>query len=159
MSIENFLQESVGWLSWAGLVLIALTLIGFIFNWGIKFRLVGVTVFTLLLAGSSWAFSASYTPPVVIEGAKYAPIVYDNGYDLLVAQALDDFPEEAINPTLQQIAGNIKGGGRNGALVHVRLRKLESGGDGVSKPKILGEVIRDTGQNITIDSKNSTDAE
>ncbi len=42
-----------------------------------------------------------------------------------------------------QIAGNLKGGGRNGAQVKVRLRKIESAGDGISKPIILGEVIND----------------
>ena len=48
----------------------------------------------------------------VIEGAKYAPVVFDNGKDLVVIQASDDFPQEAINPTLQQVAGNLKGSGR-----------------------------------------------
>ena len=55
----------------------------------------------------------------------------------------NDFPKEAIKPTLLQIAGNLKGGGRNGAQVKVRLRKIESAGDGISKPIILGEIIND----------------
>ena len=42
-----------------------------------------------------------------------------------------------------QIAGNLKGGGRNGAQVNVRLRKIEEVGEGISKPIILGEVIKD----------------
>ena len=37
----------------------------------------------------------------------------------------------------------MKGGGRNGAQVKVRLRKIESAGDGISKPIILGELIND----------------
>ena len=42
-----------------------------------------------------------------------------------------------------QIAGNLKGGGRNGAQVKVRLRKIESVGDGISRPIVLGEIIND----------------
>ena len=37
----------------------------------------------------------------------------------------------------------MKGGGRNGAQVKVRLRKIESAGNGISKPIILGELIND----------------
>ncbi len=134
------------------MALALITSISFAFNWGTKFRLVGATVFTLLLAGSSWAFSASYTAPFLVNGAVYAPVVYDNGYDLVVAQASDNFPEVAIKPTLQQIAGNIKGGGRNGAKVNVRLRKVEADGEGISRPIILGEVIRDLNNNTTLES-------
>ena len=124
-------------------VLFCTTFLAYLFNWGIKFRLTGTTIFTLLLSASCWAFDQSYTPPFNVEGYKYAPIVYDNGFDLVVAQASNDFPEEAIKPTLLQIAGNLKGGGRNGAQVKVRLRKIESAGDGISKPIILGELIND----------------
>ena len=42
-----------------------------------------------------------------------------------------------------QIAGNLKGGGRNGSQVRVRLRKIESAGDGISTPIVLGELIKD----------------
>ena len=56
-----------------------------------------------MLSLSSWAFIQSYTEKVVIEGAKYVPIVYDNGFDLIIAKADNDFPEESINPTLEQL--------------------------------------------------------
>ena len=72
------------------------TLIAFIFNFGFKFRITGATIFSLLLSLSSWAFIQSYTEKVVIDGAKYVPIVYDNGFDLIIAKAEDDFPEESI---------------------------------------------------------------
>ncbi len=143
MSISEVIQDVTRWLAWGGLGLGLVTILAYITGWGIKFRLTGITIFTLLLSGSCWAFAQSYTPPVNVEGYKYAPIVYDNGYDLVVAQASNDFPEEAIKPTLLQIAENLKGGGRNGAQVYIRLRKIESKGDGISKPIILGEVIKD----------------
>ena len=143
MSMSEVIQDLTKWLAWGGAGASLLTILAYLFSWGIKFRLTGITIFTLLLSASCWAFDQSYTPPFNVEGYKYAPIVFDNGYDLVVAQASDDFPEEAIKPTLLQIAGNLKGGGRNGAQVKVRLRKIESAGDGISKPIILGEIIND----------------
>ena len=143
MSMSEVIQDVTKWLSWGGSGLGVLTILAYLFNWGIKYRLTGTTIFTFLLSASCWAFQQSYTPPINVEGYKYAPIVYDNGFDLVVAQASNDFPKEAIKPTLLQIAGNLKGGGRNGAQVKVRLRKVESVGDGISKPIILGELIKD----------------
>ncbi len=149
MSISQFLQQAATWLAWSGLGLGFITIISFLFNWGVKFRLVGAAIFTLLLSGSCWAFQESYTPPVTIEGAMYTPVVYDNGGNLIVAQAPEDFPSEAIEPSLKQIAGNLKGGGRNGAKVAVRIRKIEDIRPGVSTPIVLGEAIRDPLTNTT----------
>ena len=141
MSMSEVIQDVTKWLAWGGSGLGVLTILAYLFNWGIKFRLTGTTIFTLLLSVSCWAFEQSYTPPFNVEGYKYAPIVYDNGFDLVVAQASNDFPEEAIKPTLLQIAGNLKGGGRNGAQVKIRLRKIVSSGDGISEPIVIGEII------------------
>tara|TARA_B100000965_G_scaffold396523_1_gene411590 strand:- start:193 stop:732 length:540 start_codon:yes stop_codon:yes gene_type:complete len=143
MSMSEVIQDLTKWLAWGGAGIGILTILAYLFSWGIKFRLTGITIFTLLLSASCWAFDQSYTPPFNVEGYKYAPIVYDNGFDLVVAQASSDFPQEAVKPTLLQIAGNLKGGGRNGAQVKVRLRKIESAGEGISKPIILGELIND----------------
>ncbi len=151
MSIIEVIQDATRWLAWGGFGLSLLTVLAYLFKWKIKFRLTGITIFTVLLSASCWAFDQSYRPPVNIEGYKYAPIVYDNGFDLVVAQASNDFPEEAIKPTLLQIAANLKGGGRNGAQVKVRLRKVESAGDGISKPIILGEIIKDLNESKIIE--------
>ena len=154
MSMSEVIQEITKWLAWGGAGLGVLTILAYLFSWGIKFRLTGITIFTLLLSASCWAFDQSYTPPINVEGYKYAPIVYDNGFDLVVAQASNDFPKEAIKPTLLQIAGNLKGGGRNGARVKVRLRKIESAGDGISKPVVLGEIIIDLKESKIIELPN-----
>ncbi len=148
MSISQFLQDATSWLAWSGIGLTIITLIAFITRWGIKFRLVGATIFTILLSGSFWAFQESYTPPREIEGALYVPVVYDNGADLVVAQASEDFPEEAIQPSLEQIAENLKGGGRNVKNVYVRIRRIEDVEEGISKPVVLGQIIRDPSKKI-----------
>ena len=149
MSINQVLQDITQWLGWLGLFLAFLTLAAFIIRWDVKFRLVGATIFTFLLSASCWAFGESYSPPYKVEGAKYAPIVYDNGYDLVVAQAPKKFQPEDIEPTLKQIAGNLKGGGRNGAIVTVRIREVIDEGNGISEPVILGEILKDLRKNNT----------
>ena len=145
MPLPEFLEVSSKWLAWSGLGLSALTAIAFVSRWGLRFRLVGVSSFTFLLAVSCWAFSISYSPPVRLEGAVQVPIVFDNGTDLVVAQASIDFPKEAITPTLNQIAANLRPGGRN-AEVRVRLRQLQAVSEGTSKPVVLGETKRDFSQ-------------
>ena len=123
-----------------GIILFLGSLIAFIFNLGFKFRITGATIFSLLLSLSSWAFIQSYTENVNIEGAKYVPIVYDNGFDLIIAKADNEFPEEAIEPTLKQLSENLKKGSRSGSNVKIKIRKLERISEDVSKPIIIGEI-------------------
>ena len=115
-------------------------LIAFIFNFGFKFRIVGATIFSLLLSLSSWAFIQSYTENIKIDGAKYVPVVYDNGFDLIITKADNDFPEEAIEPTLKQLSENLKKGSRSGSKVKIKIRKLQRVSEDVSKPIIIGEI-------------------
>ena len=142
MPLPELLETSSGWLAWGGVVLSALTIVAFVARWGLRFRLVGVTSFTLLLSASCWAFSVSYTPTVKVDGAVRVPVVFDNGDDLVVAQAGEDFPPEAVAPTLEQLAQNVRPGGRSSAVVSVRLRQLQPAGDGASTPIVLGELER-----------------
>ena len=143
MALDQLLLAAAPWLGWSGLALVMLTLVAFLASWGLRFRLVGVSSFTLLLAVSCWAFGVSYTPPVVIEGAVRAPIVFDNGNDLVVAQASVDLDDAAVGATLEQLAGNLRGSGRASSLVVVRLRGIRQASDGLGRPIILGEITRD----------------
>ena len=152
MTIVQLIETSQSWLVWLAIGLAALALLSFLFKWDIRFRLIGTTIFTTLLCGSCWAFVSSYSPPFRVEGALYAPIVYDNGNDLVIAQASKDFPKESIQATLEQIAGNLKGGGRKRQNVIVRLRKVQSSTEGIDNPIIIGEVIRNINEAITTNS-------
>ena len=147
MSFFELLENTPKLFGFLGIFLLVVTLIAFIFNFGFKFRITGATIFALLLSLSSWAFIQSYTEKVVIEGSKYLPIVYDNGFDLIIAKAEDDFPEEAIKPTLEQLSENLRKGSRSGANVKIKIRKLEKISDGVSKPVIIGEVQKNVRMN------------
>ncbi|QNI94187.1 hypothetical protein SynA15127_01106 [Synechococcus sp. A15-127] len=143
MAIDQLLLTAAPWLGWSGLALGLLTVVAFVAGWGLRFRLVGVSSFTLLLSVSCWAFAVSYSPPVRIEGAVRVPIVFDNGEALVVAQAPAEMPMSAVTPTLEQLAGNLRGAGRSSRTVQVRLRAVQPDGDGRSRPVILGEIVRD----------------
>ena len=147
MSFFELLENTPKFFGFLGIFLLVVTLIAFIFNFGFKFRITGATIFALLLSLSSWAFIQSYTEKVVIEGSKYLPIVYDNGFDLIIAKAEDNFPEEAVKPTLEQLSENLRKGSRSGANVKIKIRKLEKFSDGVSKPVIIGEVQKNVRMN------------
>ena len=147
MSFFELLENTPKIFGFFGIFLFIGTLIAFFFNFGFKFRIVGATIFSLLLSLSSWAFIQSYTEKVVIEDAKYLPIVYDNGFDLIIAKADDDFPEKSIAPTLEQLSENLRKGSRSGANVKIKIRKLEKISDGVSKPVVIGEVQKNVKMN------------
>ena len=147
MSFFELLENTPRIFGFLGVFLLCVTLIAFIFNFGFKFRIIGATIFSILLSLSSWAFIQSYTETVVIEDAKYVPIVYDNGFDLIIAKAENDFPEESIKPTLEQLAENLRKGSRSGANVKIKIRKLEKISDGISKPVVIGEVQKNVKMN------------
>jgi len=139
MSFFELLESSPKIFGLIGLALLLGTLIAFIFKLSLKYRLTGATIFAFLLSISSWAFLQSYSEKVKVDGALYLPIVYDNGYDLIVAKAEIDFPTDSIKPTLEQLEINLKKGSRNGKKVKIRIRGLEKITEDVSKPVIIGE--------------------
>ena len=140
MSFFELLESTPKIFGIIGGILFFITLITFFFDFPLKFRLTGATIFSFLLSIFSWAFLQSYSEVVKIDGAVYLPIVYDNGSDLIITKADKDFPEESIEPTLKQISSNLKRGSRSGRKVKIRIRRLEKISDGISKPIVLGEV-------------------
>ena len=139
MSFFELLENTPFIFGLLGIFLFLVTLISFIFNFNFKFRITGATIFSLLLSLSSWAFIQSYSQNIKVEGAKYVPIVYDNGFDLIIAKANNDFPLEAIEPTLKQLSDNLRKGSRSGSKVKIKIRTLEKVSEGISRPIILGE--------------------
>ena len=140
MSFFELLESTPKIFGIIGVILFFITLITFFFNFSLKFRLTGATIFSFLLSIFSWAFLQSYSENIKIEGAVYLPIVYDNGSDLIISKADQDFPIESIEPTLKQISSNLKKGSRSGRKVKIRIRSLEKISEGVSKPIVIGEV-------------------
>jgi hypothetical protein len=145
MAADPIFLTAGRWLLAAAGLLAVLTLAGFLSRWGMRFRLVGVTSFTTLLAISCLAFSVSYVPRTSVPGAAAAPVVFDNGGDLVIAAADADLPRQAWGPTAEQVARNLHGSGRSSADGHVevRLRRVEAIDSGRGRPVILARADRD----------------
>ena len=140
MSFFELLESTPKIFGVIGIILFFITLITFFFVFKIKFRLTGATIFSFLLSIFSWAFLQSYIESVKVEGAVYTPIVYDNGTNLIIAKANNDFQQSSVKPTLEQISLNLKRGSRSGQEVKIKIRVLEKVSEDISKPIILGEV-------------------
>ena len=130
------------WLGIASAALLLLTVVAFVVRWGIRFRLVGVTSFTVLLSLSCLAFAVSYAPRQLVDGAVSVPVVFDNGSDLVIAAAPADLAPEVFGPSVQQVALNLRGSGRGTQQVEVRLRRVEATAPGTDTPKVLATAIR-----------------
>jgi hypothetical protein len=142
MRADPLLLTAGEWLGVASAVLLLLTVVAFVVRWGIRFRLVGVTSFTLLLSLSCLAFAVSYAPRLQVEGAVSVPVVFDNGSDLVVAAAPADLQPEAYGPSVQQVALNLRGSGRGTQTVEVRLRRVEPTAEGTDTPVVLATAVR-----------------
>jgi hypothetical protein len=79
-----------------------------------------------------------------VAGALQAPVVFDNGGDLVVAASTNELPEGAWGATAEQVARNLRGSGRVSpdGHVRVRLRGLEAQEGGRARPVILAEADR-----------------
>ena len=144
MRADPLLLTAGEWLGVASAVLLLLTVVAFVVRWGIRFRLVGVTSFTVLLSLSCLAFAVSYAPRQLVDGAVSVPVVFDNGTDLVVAAAPADLDPAAFGPSVQQVALNLRGSGRGTELVEVRLRRVEATAPGTDTdtPVVLATAIR-----------------
>jgi hypothetical protein len=142
MRADPLLLTAGEWLGVASAALLLLTLVAFVVRWGIRFRLVGVTSFTVLLSLSCLAFAVSYAPRQLVEGAVSVPVVFDNGTDLVIAAAPADLDPAAFGPSVQQVALNLRGSGRGTQLVEVRLRRVETTAPGTDTPVVLATAIR-----------------
>jgi hypothetical protein len=142
MRADPLLLTAGEWLGVASAVLLLLTVVAFVVRWGIRFRMVGITSFTVLLSLSCLAFAVSYTPRQQVEGAISVPVVFDNGSDLVVAAAPAQMDPQAYAPSVQQVALNLRGSGRGTQMVEVRLRRVEPKGEGSDVPVVLATAIR-----------------
>jgi hypothetical protein len=142
MRADPLLLTAGEWLGVASALLLLLTVVAFLVRWGIRFRLVGITSFTVLLSLSCLAFAVSYTPRQLVEGAISVPVVFDNGSDLVIAAAPAQMAPEAYGSSVQQVALNLRGSGRGTQRVEVRLRRVEPKGDGSDVPVVLATAIR-----------------
>jgi hypothetical protein len=133
---------------WVGIVTLAcgiLTGVGFVFQWGFRFRLVGVTSFLGVLTSGLFVLSVVPFTRTVIPGAVHFSVVYDNGGNQTVITVPQPIKESELEATLRQAASDLFSYGRLGGAdqqLTIRARTIIHPAPGVSQPLFLGAAKR-----------------
>lgn len=137
---------------WSAIITIVFaifTIITFIFKWGFRFRMVGVTSFMGVLTGGIFALSLGLFTRVEIPGAVRYSLVYDTGGNQTVIAVPPTITPNELEATMRQAAGDLFSFGRGGSgtgKLTIRVRTILHPQEGVSEPLYLGEVKRSLAQ-------------
>lgn len=152
------------WSGIATLIFAFITLLSFIFKWGIRFRLAGATGFMLVLTGGLFPLSLTPLTRTVIPGAVRYKLVYDSGSSQAVIATPSQISSSELDATLRQAASDLFSYGRLGTRqdnqLTIRARSIVHPEPGLSVPLYLGQVKRslsdrdDSGMQIDIYEDN-----
>ncbi len=161
-SPENFLTYTQ-WSAWVMLACGIAAGLAFVFKWGFRFRLVGVTSFMGVMTVGLLALSLVPISQTVVPGAEKFSLVYDTGAATVVIAVPPTLTKPALEATLKQAAGNLFSSGRAGqgnTQLLIRARTVIHPEPGVSVPLYLGQIQRslsrrnDTNMAVTFFDKN-----
>lgn len=149
------------WSIVATFVFFLLAIVGFIFKWGIRFRLVGITGFMIVLTVGLFGLGLGLFQRTEIPGAVRFSRVYDNGGNQVVIVVKPSITETELEATLRQAANDYFSYGRTAGIdnkLTIRARTLVHPESGVSLPLYLGQVKRSLSvkedENIEININN-----
>lgn len=140
--------ELLNYSKWFGLLTLisgGITVLGFLFKWGIRFRLVGITAFMGVLTGGVIGLGLGLFNRTEIPDAVRYTRVYDNGAREIVIAVTPEITPTQLEATLQEAASNLFSPGRIGRsdqFLTIRARTIIHPEPGVSEPLYLGEVKR-----------------
>lgn len=135
--------EATKWSGITVIVMAALTALAFLFGWGIRFRLVGITGFIGVLTVGLFGLSFQPLTRTVIPGAVPYETVYDSGAAQIVVKVPSTITKPELEATLQQAASNLLKPSRlgpPGRVPTIRARTLMHQAGGVSRLVYLGQV-------------------
>ena len=152
------------WSGIATLIFALITVVGFIFKWGIRFRLAGATGFMLVVTGGLFPLSLTPLTRTVIPGAVRYKLVFDNGSSKAVIATPPQITSSELDATLKQAASDLFSYGRLGTpqdnQLTIRARTILHPEPGISVPLYLGQIKRslssrdDNGMEIDIYEDN-----
>ena len=125
------------------------TLIAFIFRWGFRFRLVGITGFMGVLTVGLFGLSLGLFSYTDVPGAVSFSVVYDNGGSQVVIKLPPTVTELEVEASLRKASADLYSYGRLGGAnrqMTIRARTVIHPEEGVSKPLYLGKVARSLSQ-------------
>lgn len=141
---DDFLNYSL-WIAATTLAFAVLAGLGFLFKWGIRFRLVGATGFLGVLTVGLFSLSLVPFTRTVIPGAVHFSTVFDSGATQAVIVVPPTITESELSATLQQAASDLFSVGRLSRKedqLTIRARAILHPEPGVSQLLYLGQIQR-----------------
>jgi len=140
---DEFMQAAQ-WTGIAALVLAGITVLAFLLGWSIRFRLVGITSFTVVLMAGFFGLSFEPFTPTVVPGSVPYVTVFDSGAAQIVIKVPQTITESQLQATLKQAASNLlkpsRLAGAAGTPPTIRARTILHDPPGVSQLVYLGQV-------------------
>ncbi len=133
---------------WSGILTLvfgAITALGFLLGWGIRFRLVGATGFMGVLTVGIFALGLVPFTRTVVPGAVKFSRVFDNGATRAVIAVSPTITETELEATLKQAASNLFSPGRLGSGqsdLTIQARTVLHPEPGLTQPLVLGQIER-----------------
>ena len=123
-------------------VFAVLTILAFVFKWGFRYRLVGVTSFTLVLTGGLFALSIVPFTPTIVAGSVPYKLVFDNGGSRMTIVVAPTATPTEVEATLQQVVLNKTTYGRAGRELEIQARTIVHPDSMTSEALYLGRAVR-----------------
>jgi len=137
------------WSAYATIASFVVMVLAFIFQWGFRFRLVGITSFMTVLTVGILGLGLGLFDRPTVEGAVRFNRVYDNGANQIVITVPTNISSTEVEATLKQAANNYFSLGRISTdgkeQMVIRARALIHPQAGLTKPLYLGEAYRTLG--------------
>lgn len=137
------------WSAWVLLASGALATLSFLFKWGFRYRLVGVTGFMGVITVGLFSLSLVPLSQTTIPGSARYALVYDIGAGNVVISVPPTLSKSTLEATLQQAASNLFSSGRLGqgnTQLTIRARTVIHPQESVSVPLYLGQIQRSLSQ-------------
>jgi hypothetical protein len=122
-----------------------ITIIAFWQKWGWRFRMVGVTLFSVVLTVGLFALSLEPITRTSVAGAVPYKVVYDRFSNQVVVAVPPTITANELEATLRQAGSNLFSSGRSAqgqTQLIVRARTVVHPRAGLSKPIYLGQIKR-----------------
>jgi hypothetical protein len=137
------------WSAYATIASFVVMVLAFVFKWGFRFRLVGVTSFMTVLTVGIFGLGLGMFDRPTVAGAVRFNRVYDNGANQIVITVPVDVTGTEVEATLKQAANNYFSLGRISTdgqeQMVIRARALIHPQEGLTKPLYLGQAYRPLG--------------
>ncbi|MEM8638912.1 MAG: Ycf51 family protein [Cyanobacteria bacterium P01_G01_bin.54] len=142
MQLPTDLYTYGQWSGYATIAFFFLTILAFVFKWGLRFRLVGTTAFMGVLTAGIFSLQLSLFTREAVPGAARYSLVFDDAAANVVIVVSPETTEAEVEATLKQAALDIAPYGRlgtPGGKVMIRARAVIHPEPGLSVPLYLGQ--------------------